>query len=566
MKKYSKLFGAALVMSCLALTSCDSVFDDLAKNPNQQDVTSFYTTQENVNKGILGIYSYITTPRAMGASGIRLLVNRGDEESDNTDYGVPGQYCATLNASWYTIVQPFSLFYTAASQACQMIESIPQVEFTNTELKNAYLGEAYFWRAFAHWYLFINFRNIPLVKEFPKTAKDYKPQATPEEAWEFIISDLKKAKELLPKKGYWKGDNLGRVTSASATAMLGMSYLYRSGIEPKYGTSTTTYYKEAAECFDEIIRGDHGTFSLVDNYEDNFRVATENNDESIFEFQFKGDVVNTQFNPGLTNSGCWRDPRGTQPPSLISENANVAHQWLYDTFVASKDANGYTDPRMFGTLIFDDHAPEINAKPGNEVRVFDGKTFDEYYTKTDKDGNTIHGFGIVSARAGNYKSACRKGLDWTLPGKNPGDNMWIGYLRANGLNYPFIRYADVLLMYAESVICGGNQGKLTPVEAVNQVRQRKSVNCPPVASVDMNVIENERILELSGEGHRFYDLLRWGKLAKRFRDLEQSDPYFKQYTNSTYLGFQENKNEWLPIPVDEVEGNPYITKNNPGWN
>ena len=180
MKKYSKLFGAALVMSCLALTSCDSVFDDLAKNPNQQDVTSFYTTQENVNKGILGIYSYITTPRAMGASGIRLLVNRGDEESDNTDYGVPGQYCATLNASWYSIVQPFSLFYTAASQACQMIESIPQVEFTNTELKNAYLGEAYFWRAFAHWYLFINFRNIPLVKEFPKTAKDYKPQATPE--------------------------------------------------------------------------------------------------------------------------------------------------------------------------------------------------------------------------------------------------------------------------------------------------------------------------------------------------------------------------------------------------
>ena len=197
----------------------------------------------------------------------------------------------------------------------------------------------------------------------------------------------------MPKKGYWKGDNLGRVTSASATAMLGMSYLYRSGIEPKYGTSTTTYYKEAAECFDEIIRGDHGTFSLVDNYEDNFRVATENNDESIFEFQFKGDVVNTQFNPGLTNSGCWRDPRGTQPPSLISENANVAHQWLYDTFVASKDVNGYTDPRMFGTLIFDDHAPEINAKPGNEVRVFDGKTFDEYYTKTDKDGNTIHGFG-----------------------------------------------------------------------------------------------------------------------------------------------------------------------------
>ena len=566
MGKYNKFVGAALVMSCLALTACNSVFDELSKNPNQQDVSSFYTTQENVNKGILGIYSYVTTPRAMGASGIRLLVNRSDEESDNTDYGVPGQYSANLNASWYTIVQPYSLFYTAASQACQMIESIPSVEFTNTELKNAYLGEAYFWRAYAHWFLFINFRNVPLVKESPKTAKDYKPQATPEEAWDYIIDDFKKAKELLPKKGYWTGDNLGRVTSASAAAMLGMSYLYRSGIEPKYGTSNTTYYNEAAECFDEIISGKYGTFKLMDEYGDNFRVATENNDESVFEFQFKGDVVNTAFNPGLTNSGCWRDPRGTQPPSLISENANVVHQWLYDTFVASKNADGYTDPRMFGTLIFDDQVAEINAMPGNEVRVIDNKTFNEYYTKTDKDGNTTHGFAVVSARAGNYKAACRKGMDWTLPGKNPGDNNWFGNLRANGLNYPFIRYADVLLMYAESVVSGGKQGKLTPAEAVNQVRQRKSVNCAPVTTVDMKVIENERILELTGEGHRFYDLLRWGKLATRFKELEASDPYFKQYTNSTYLGFQENKNEWLPIPVDEVEGNPYITSNNPGWN
>lgn len=566
MKIFNKTKGLALAFAVVALTACNGVFDELSKSPNQQDVESFYTSPESVNEGILGIYSYVTTQRAMGASGIRLLMNRGDEESDNSDYGVPGQYCENLTASWYTIVQPFSLFYTAASQACQMIEVTPSIDFASDELKNAYLGEAYFWRGFAHWFLFINFRNIPLMKEFPKTAKDYKPQATPEEAWDFIISDFKKAEELLPNKGYWTGDNLGRVTAASAAAMLGMSYLYRSGIEPKYGASSTTYYNEAATCFDEIISGKYGKFTLMDDYDDNFRVATENNDESIFEFQFKGDVVNTVFNPGLTNSGCWRDIRGTQPPTLISDEANVTHQWLYDTFVASKDVDGYTDSRMFGTLIFDDTAPEINAKPGNQVTVVDGKPFNEYYTKTDKDGNVTHGFAVVSSRAGNYKSACRKGMDWTLPGTNPGDNMWFGNRRANGLNYPFIRYADVLLMYAECVVKGGTQGRLTAVEAVNQVRQRKSVNCPPVQNVDMKVIENERILELSGEGHRFYDLLRWGKVVSRFKELEQSDPYFKQYTSSTYLGFQENKNEWLPLPVDEVEGNPYITENNPGWN
>lgn len=558
MKKNTLYIALAVVIGCFISTSCNKVFDELAVNPNQQDVTSFYSTPENVNSGVMGIYSYLTTPRALGVSATRLMANRGDESSDRTDYGVPGQYCASLTSSWYTIVEPYSLFYTAASQACQMIEVIPNVEFTNTKLKDAYLGEAYMLRAYAHFFLLINWRNICIIDHFPLSSKDYSPQVSPEAAWDFIISDLKKAKELLPKKGFWTGDNTGRVTSASAAALLGKAYLYRSGIEPKYGPSKTTYYSEAAACFDEIISGKHGSFKLVDDYADNFRIATENNDESILEFQFIGDAVNTGFNPGLSNSGVWRDPRGVQPPSLVSNNAHVMHDWVYDTFVASKDADGKTDSRMFGTLVFDDRAEEINAKAGDEVRVFDGKTFYEYYGD--------QGFGLVNAQAGKYKCACRKGLDWTLPTKNPGDGMWMGNLRANGVNYIDIRYADVLLLYAECVVSGGSQGSITPVQAVNQVRARKSVNMPPVSVVDMKVIENERILEFTGEGYRFYDLLRWGKVVQRFKDLTASDPNFKQYNASAYLGFQEGKNEWLPLPIDEVEGNPYISSNNPGWN
>lgn len=565
MKNYSKIIISALAIAGLSLSSCNDIFDELAINPNQQDVSSFYNTPENINKGVMGIYSYVTTPRAMGVSATRLMANRGDESSDRTDYGVPGQYCISLTSSWYTIVQPYQLFYTAASQACQMIEVIPDVEFTNEALKNAYLGEAYFLRAFSHWFLFLNFRNIPLMENFPKSSKDYKPQSTPEATWDFIISDLKKAKSLLPKKGYWTGDNTGRVTSASAAALLGKAYLYRSGIEKYYSNSSTTYYDEAAECFDEIIKGDHGDYKLMADYNDNFKVATENNDESILEFQFVGDAVNTGFNPGMPESGVWRDPRGNQPPSLASNNAHVIHQWVYDTFVASKDADGKTDSRMFGTLIFDDTAPEINAKEGDKVIVFDGKTFNDYYYK-EKDGVVTKGFNVVSTQAGKYKSACRKNIDWTLPTKNPGNDMWLGNLRANGLNYTYIRYADVLLMYAEAVISGGKQGKLTPLQAVNEVRARPSVNMPALSSVDMNVIENERILELTQEGHRFYDLLRWGKVAERFAELTASDPYFKQYNISAYLGFKKGRDEWMPIPIDEVEGNPFITGNNPGWN
>ena len=549
-KNIYKIIAVSLLLA--TTTACEKTFDELASNPNQQDVNGFYNTPQNINKGVIGIYAYITTPRAMGTAG-RLQINRGDESSDCSDYGEPGQYSANLSSSWYTIVQPYALFYTAASQACQMIEAIPNVNFTNQQLKNAYLGEAYFLRAYTHWFLFLNFRNIPLMKELPASAKDYKPQATPEEAWDFIISDLKRAKELLPEKGFWTGESIGRVTKGSAIALLGKAYLYRSGIERYYGNSTTTYYNEAAAEFNEFILS--GKYRLVADYNDNFKVATENNDESIFELQFLGDVTNTGFNPGLSNSGVWRDPRGYLPPTNKNASSSVIHDWVYNTFVNSKDASGHTDPRMFGTLIFDDTKPEINARTGDEVRIFDNKTFREYYG--------AKGFGVAKAQAKKYKAACRKGLDWTLGTRNPGNNFYMWNGRANGLNQIEIRYADVLLMYAEAVVNGGTQGSLSALDAVNQVRAR--VGMPAVASVDMNVIERERILELTQEGHRFFDLLRWGKVVQRFRELEASDPNFKQYNNSAYLGFQEHKNEWLPLPVDEVEGNPYIQRNNPGW-
>ena len=549
-KNIYKIIAVSLLLA--TTTACEKTFDELASNPNQQDVNGFYNTPQNINKGVIGIYAYITTPRAMGTAG-RLQINRGDESSDCSDYGEPGQYSANLSSSWYTIVQPYALFYTAASQACQMIEAIPNVNFTNQQLKNAYLGEAYFLRAYTHWFLFLNFRNIPLMKELPKSAKDYKPQATPEEAWDFIISDLKRAKELLPEKGFWTGESIGRVTKGSAIALLGKAYLYRSGIERYYGNSTTTYYNEAAAEFNELILS--GKYRLVADYNDNFKVATENNDESIFELQFLGDVTNTGFNPGLSNSGVWRDPRGYLPPTNKNASSSVIHDWVYNTFVNSKDASGHTDPRMFGTLIFDDTKPEINARTGDEVRIFDNKTFREYYG--------AKGFGVAKAQANKYKAACRKGIDWILSTRNPGNNFYMWNGRSNGLNQIEIRYADVLLMYAEAVVNGGTQGSLSALDAVNQVRAR--VGMPAVASVDMNVIENERILELTQEGHRFFDLLRWGKVVQRFRELEASDPNFKQYNTSPYLRFQENKNEWLPLPVDEVEGNPYIQRNNPGW-
>lgn len=81
----------------------------------------------------------------------------------------------------------------------------------------------------------------------------------------------------------------------------------------------------------------------------------------------------------------------------------------------------------------------------------------------------------------------------------------------------------------------------------------------------MDVIKHERMLEFALEGHRFYDLLRWGDLTERFKELERTDPNFKTFISDTdFEGFMPNKHEWLPIPIEEMESNPHAIQN-PGY-
>ena len=113
-------------------------------------------------------------------------------------------------------------------------------------------------------------------------------------------------------------------------------------------------------------------YKLWKNYADNFDVAHENNEESILEFQFLGDVDNAGFNPGLATSGLAFDSRGLMLPGAGVGYEGVVHNWLYNAFVNSVDKDGYTDIRMFSTMIFNDLDASIhlrNDAGGNPVRL-----------------------------------------------------------------------------------------------------------------------------------------------------------------------------------------------------
>jgi hypothetical protein len=576
MNTLNKCLMTILVMGSAMSIGCNKVFDDLAINPNQPGITGYFTTPEAVNESVGALYGYISTQRSLGASGSKIQIIRSDEASSNSDYGKPGMYGADLNSSYYTLEQPYALMYSAASQASFIIDATPKVDFKGNEaLRNAYLGEAHFWRAFAHYYLMINYRKVSPIRKAPENSSDYvRAPETPAEVWDFIQEDLEKAKVLLPNKSFWGATNAGRVSNGSAAALLGKVYLFRSGIEGFYGDVKQTFYTEAAKEFGDIIDGKYGNYVLTTSYADNFDVAHENNSESLFEIQFKGDVDNANFNPGLPTSGLAFDSRGLMLPGAGVGYEGVAHNWLYNEFVNSIDKDGFTDIRMFSTLMFDDLNPEIKLRTsgGNAVRLSGpgGSTWEQLYPVSGGKS----GFATTSnPLASPFKAGIKKGLDYSMPiqksaggipqlsGVGAGVREYVyNQPRANGVNWRYIRYADVLLMYAEAVLNGGVAANLSPLQAINQVRER--ANLIPLNSVSLNDIKHERVLELALEGHRFYDLLRWGELAERFTVLKQQDPNFKKFISSDdYKGFSVNKNEWLPIPINELNTNPKIKQN-----
>lgn len=547
-----KIFKNSIViggLACFSLlhSSCTKQLDEYTVNPNQLTATNFYKTPTDANNAVLGIYGYITTPFNQGIAGTEVRNQRSDEMSSVSDYSQYGQHLVGKGTTVYVSDNPYQLMYCALFAANDAIENIPNITFSDTQQKDGYMGEAYFLRAFCHFYLLNNYRNIVLYNETPKSPSDFiKAQAKPEDVWNQIVKDLQMAEQKLPKKGSSSrtGSGLGRATQGSAAGLLGKVYLYRAGIE-----NQAQYYALAAAEFDKLIKGDYGTYSLMPNYADNFGVGKENNDESVFEFQFRPDLVNTSVAPGTSSSGLWFEPRSIAPAGIPCQGGGegVNNNWVLDTFKSSLDANGNIDSRAFGTLLFDDS--KVQKKAGDEVKLFGGQLFKDFYTTGKFPGKGV-----------NYTACNRKWLDFTLT-----ISQFQGSARNNGVNYRYIRYADVLLMYAESLIksgaSSGVSSGVSALAAVNMVRQRTSINLPALNAVNMDVIKTERILELTNEGHRFYDLLRWNELQNRFKYLEDNDPYFKQF--NTYVKYS-SKDAYMPLPLVELASNP-MAKQNDGW-
>lgn len=520
LKSIVSLLALALIFVVIACS--DDVLDQ--QNNNATSTANFGTSVEQVEAAVNGAFHPITGTFFWGRIVHTGALLRSDEfnifpfgsnTAMSTFQGNPGDRWAT---------EPWQELYKSIARCNNIIvntstTAIPAADY------NALVGQAYFLRAFDYWYLVNLYGSVPLITDLPDLDNLLVNQATTQEVWAQIIADLDMAEQMLPAS--WSGENLGRPTSGAARALKGKSYLY------------TGQWANAHQTLDDLV----GQYSLLPaaQFGDNFTTTNENNSESVFELQFLGQA-NFVWGSDIPQTGTMGNYHiDYAPPAKSPDQSHVVNPWLRQLFEANGDtfrrnetlAYNYTGATGYGGLPFlTDFVDDIPVATDANVEPIFSKKY--------------------------------AGMDLGTRGE-------VDFLGTNvGNNWRIIRYADVLLMLAEAL----NEDGQTMMAGtyVNMVRERAGSGLAPISTAlsqaDMRqAIIDERAMELAGEGHRFFDLLRWG-LADDYlgqTSLHVTNGSQTYHPKSLSGGtFQASKHELIWIPNSELDANPNLVQN-PGY-
>tara|TARA_R110002050_G_scaffold116847_2_gene233405 strand:- start:67103 stop:68575 length:1473 start_codon:yes stop_codon:yes gene_type:complete len=490
MKKYKLIL--ALLFGVLVIDSCNENGLELT-NPNELSPETFFKTEAQVQSAVNAIYANLQTRGLYTRHMFFMMDNMAHENGGNNqletdkqqylDFSFDSSHGA-IKAYWDSCFRGINKAnFVIGNEA--LINEIPD-SFMNAAQKAKFIGEAKFLRALYYFFLTTRFGDVPLITVIPENGAGFvkSPQSA---IYQQIITDLQDASATLLDAG---DDEDGRATKGAAIALLGKTYLFM-GNKPAALTEFTKIY---------------GTYTLEDNYFDNFMEETEHGSEVIFA---------VEYDDALGDGNKW--------------DSDVSGAGVNNVTFRGQEY-GFND--WFNVFPSDDLL--------NEYEVGDPRFKDNFYV----NGDTFAG-GTVAA----------------FPSNNGGNAGWKKYQnyykdanedQASGINMNVIRYADVLLMMAE---CTYESSPGIAMGYINEVRSRPSTNMPNVTGLTgaalFDAIVHERKVELAGEQVRFPDLVRWG--------LAQSV--------LGGFGFQAGKHELFPIPDAEISSNENISSadQNPGY-
>ncbi len=519
MKKYSKyIFVTMLAFSLIPMSCSDGFLDQV--NTNTVSTGNFWADADDVQLAVNGMYHPITNTffwgriihtGAMLRSDIFNVRPFGPNTAMSTFQGEAGA------ARWSTEIwqEPFKTIFRANS----ILENTNSTNVPDAGQLGGLVGQAQFMRGMAYFYQLVNYGNVPLITKVAESNEEFFPtQAAPAEVWAQIEADFAAAAGNLPAS--WEGADVGRPTSGAAQAFLGKAQLYQGK------------WADAESSFRAVANSGRYSLLPVDRYMENFTEGNENNEESVYEIQFVGQSAFAWGVdiPGTGNMGNFHIDYA--PPAKSPDQSHYVNTWVKDLFESNGD-----DIRRNATLAYD----------------YEGST-------------GYGGVPFVEDFAAELELASSEGMEAIYSRKYAGMDIGVradvDFLGTNvGNNWRLIRYADVLLMMAEAL---NEQGKTAEAETfLNQVRER--VNIEPktgLSQADMKqAIIDERVLELSGESHRFYDLVRWGLADDYMGATSLHGDHPKSLSGGT---FQTGKHEYIWIPVSEIQANPSLNQN-PGY-
>lgn len=501
-----------------SLTSCNLDEPTYAKTTSK----NFYKTQSQVEEALTGAYLQLRTTWNEYALNFYFV---GDCSTDDalkgSSDGDRAEVMELQNFTVYTtngeVGRRWEILYRLINRCNEVIAYAPTATGDKTLLKR-YENEAKALRAFGYYSLVTTFGGVPLLTQ-PMTPTEILkvPRASKEDIYAQIIQDLTDASELPAKKEYSEAEQY-HATRGFAKTMLAKTYMFLGD------------YVNAEKVLHDIVEVD-GDYALLPDYGMNWRKEYENSSESVFEL-----------------------PNKIQDKS-IATGTNVPH------FFTSSDVTGY---QGYGF-----HVPTtdlFNAFDKDDPRqtyVFT-RTGDRYIGDAQPQDNHQSATGFHDYKM-TVPTADKQGYD-----------VWmISY------NIRMIRYADVLLLYAEAL---NENGK--PQEALhylNMIRQRArntspmdprkdmQAYVPPTTSASLpditttnkdelrRAIWHERRVELAMEGWRRDDLMR----QHRFGEVMRA--YAAKYNVQKGRAFDDNRDYLLPIPQGEIDKSNNVLTQNPGY-
>ena len=517
----SVLFLATLLMG----TSCKKFLD--TKPKDFISPVNYYKTKEDLTRALTGVYDRLGDIR-MYARGMYTFMVFSDEfffRGAST-----GANSNTLDPSTLELNRQWEAIYTGIERANMLLENMVGAD-VDQDFFNEVKGQALFLRAYYYFLLVDQYGGVPLKTTFTKSpVEEPLPRASVADVYAQIVKDMKEAEGLVRTISYY-GFN-GRVSKTAVQGMLARVFLTMAG----HPLKDATKYAEARDYAQAVMQS--GEHSLNPDFKQifiNHSAEVYDIKEGLWEIEFSG-----------TNQGIIREG-GSLGSYLGISCANIDTGFGYDNIRANRK-------------LWDAYAP------GDLRRDWAIAPYRFVTTGTTTTRQPWTATQIYDRNPGKWRREYEK----LLPRNKD----------FNGTNVPILRYADVLLMFAEADNEAGTGPSLAAYQALNQVRRRgygkpiavpdPTVDAPAGMSKDQfrTYIQNERLRELSFEGIRKHDLIRWGIYVQAMQELAnvyQTDmPTALRAAALVQVRNVTERSVLFPIPTSEINVNPKVTQN-PGW-